>query len=138
MKLRTLPGNPLFIPETYGEPRGAANAFYTYGEFDGIGICPFGIESLPIYGLGTNDRPENPGELPLARAYEVLRQLSPLIIENMGTDKMRGGALKRVMRLRASPWKIMRCIATNPAGAACLPESLREISSIAWGLSLFL
>lgn len=87
-------GNPLFIPETYGDARGVANAFYTYGELDGLGFCPFGIESLPLYGFGGNNTSEDLGDLPLGIGYEVLRQLTPLIIENMGTDKMEGVLLE--------------------------------------------
>ena len=87
-ELYTRAGNPLFIPETYGDARGVANAFYSYGKLDGIGFCPFGIESLPLYGFGSNNTSEDPGDLPLAIGYKVLRQLTPMILENQGTDRM--------------------------------------------------
>jgi hypothetical protein len=90
----TRAGNPLFIPETYGDTRGVANAFYTYGELDGIGFCPFGIESLGMFSFDSNEPPSDPEDLPLAIGYEVLRQLTPLILENMGTDKMEGVLLE--------------------------------------------
>ncbi len=93
-EMYTRAGNPLFIPETYGDARGVANAFYTYGELDGIGFCPFGIESLDRFNFGGNESPENPEDLPLAIGYEVLRQLAPMILENMGTEKMEGVLLE--------------------------------------------
>jgi hypothetical protein len=93
-EMYTRGGNPLFIPETYGDARGVANAFYTYAKLDGIGFCPFGIESLDRFSFEENEAPDNPEDLPLAIGYEVLRQLTPLIIENMGTDRMTGVLLE--------------------------------------------
>ncbi len=93
-EMYTRAGNPLFIPETYGDARGVANAFYTYGKLDGIGFCPFAIESLDRFSFGGNEVPDNPEDLPLAIGYEVLRQLTPLILENMGTDRMTGVLLE--------------------------------------------
>ena len=90
----TRAGNPLFIPETYGDARGVANAFYSYGELDGIGFCPFGIESLASYGFDRSKPSEDLADLPLAIGYEVLRQLTPMILENMGTDRMEGVLLE--------------------------------------------
>ncbi len=54
-ELYTRAGNPLFIPETYGDARGAANAFYAYGKLDSIGFCQFAIESLDMFGYGENE-----------------------------------------------------------------------------------
>jgi beta-galactosidase GanA len=72
-------GNPLFIPEAAGGPLGAANVFYAVGGHDAIGFCPFSIEST-----------QNPEEDPLAKSYDILSQLAPLILENQGKGTMVG------------------------------------------------
>jgi hypothetical protein len=72
----TQSGNPLFIPESRGDARGVAHAIATVGKYDGIGYSPFGI-----------DRLANPdGEL--SRGYQVLSQVTPLILERQGLGKM--------------------------------------------------
>jgi beta-galactosidase GanA len=66
------PGNPLFVPEAAGDAEGAANVFYAVGQHAALGFSPFAID-------GTKE----PGsESPLARSYDVLAQLTPLILEN--------------------------------------------------------
>jgi beta-galactosidase GanA len=72
-------GNPLFIPESVGGAKGAARAFYAIGGFGAFGFAPFGIDG-PKYE--TND--------PLNETYAVLKNLSPLIMENQGKTSMRG------------------------------------------------
>ena len=71
-------GNPLFIPEV-GNDQSAANAFYAFARYDAMGYSPFSIESL--------DHPETH---PLSKAYDVLRQIEPLILENQGKKTMAG------------------------------------------------
>jgi hypothetical protein len=71
-------GNPLFIPESMAGARGAANAFYAIGKLSAIGYSPFGIES----------RISNSENGPFPQAYEILSQLSPLILEHQGTDSI--------------------------------------------------
>ncbi|HWB83017.1 MAG TPA: DUF5597 domain-containing protein [Bryobacteraceae bacterium] len=60
--------NPLFIPESFAGERGAANAFYAFGEAGAIGYSPFGIEQGGDSGGGA-----------IPKAYDVLSQLAPLI-----------------------------------------------------------
>ena len=69
-------GNPLFIPESRGDARGVANAIWAFGQHDAIGYSPFGI-----------DRFAGP-DTELASAYEVLAQMSPLILEHQGKGTM--------------------------------------------------
>jgi hypothetical protein len=71
-------GNPLFIPEA-GNDQSPANAFYAFAQHDAMGYSPFSIESLP-----------NPEDNPLSRAFEVLHQLSPLILANQGKGNLAG------------------------------------------------
>jgi beta-galactosidase GanA len=72
----TQSGNPLFIPESRGDARGVAYAFATAGKYDGIGYSPFGIDRLTS--------PD--GEL--AKGYQVLAQVAPLILERQGLGKV--------------------------------------------------
>ena len=67
-------GNPLFIPETRGD---AANAFYAIGQLNAQMFSPFGIER------------QASADSPLARAYDVLGQLTPLIMEHQGKGTMK-------------------------------------------------
>jgi len=59
-------GNPLWIPETSTNP---GNAFFAIGAHSGMGISPFGIERSADAGT------------PFAKAYAVLGQLAPAILE---------------------------------------------------------
>jgi beta-galactosidase GanA len=74
----TVPGNPLFVPETGRAPDATpANGLYAIGELDAIGFSPFAIESYePDDALGD--------------AYRVLRQIAPLVLDHQGDDSMIG------------------------------------------------
>jgi len=72
------PGNPLFIPEV-SNSQSIANAYFAIAKHNAIGYCPFSIESL--------DNPENNQ---VSKGYEVLGQLTNLILENQGKDSMTG------------------------------------------------
>jgi beta-galactosidase GanA len=72
--------NMLFIPEANNavNSQGPANGFHAFGELDTLGFSPFSIESL-------GDAPNA-----LSRSYEVLKQLTPPILENRGRQRMAG------------------------------------------------
>jgi beta-galactosidase GanA len=67
-------GNPLFIPETRGD---AANAFYAIGQLNAQMFSPFGIER------------QVSADGPLAAAYGVLKELTPLIMEHQTNGTMK-------------------------------------------------
>ena len=67
-------GNPLFIPETRDD---AGNAFLAIGQLNAQMFSPFGIE-----------RRASPDSA-LAKAYDVLGQLTPLIVEHQVKGTMR-------------------------------------------------
>jgi hypothetical protein len=67
-------GNPLFIPETRGD---AANAFYAIGQLNAQMFSPFGIER------------QVSADSPLAAAYGVLKELTPLIMEHQTNGTMK-------------------------------------------------
>jgi hypothetical protein len=75
------PGNPLFIPEAAGEAQGAANVFYAIGNHKAFGFSPFAIDS----GDGDKD---------LSRSYDILSQLSPLLLEHQAKDNIAGVLLE--------------------------------------------
>ncbi|MDI1336329.1 MAG: DUF5597 domain-containing protein [Lacunisphaera sp.] len=91
------PDNPVFVPESRGDAGGAANAFYAIGAHASLGYSPFGIDNT---GRLVVLRPE-PGApaptelegLPLAKAYAVLRDLTPLILEHQQKGTIRAAWL---------------------------------------------
>jgi beta-galactosidase GanA len=80
--------NTLFIPEANNADKGEvpANAFFAFGQLDALGFSPFSIESI-------GDKQPNP----LADAYSVLKQLTPLILANRGQEKKMSGFRPRVL-----------------------------------------
>lgn len=69
--LYTRSGNPLFIPESRAGETGAGQLFYALGRHRAIGYSPFGIDS----------RIRHPGEDPIAKAYGILENMAPLVLE---------------------------------------------------------
>lgn len=77
--LYTRPDNPLFIPEIRFEPSVAAKVFFALGRYEAMGFSPFSIEST-----------EHPADEPIAKSYDVLAQVSPLILAHQGKQAMAG------------------------------------------------
>ena len=73
-KKYTQSGNPLFIPETRAGDIGAARALIAICNFNALGFSPFGIE-------GRSGLDEPLGENPLAKAYDIVDQMSHLILD---------------------------------------------------------
>jgi hypothetical protein len=69
--------NPAFIPESRAGAAGAANAFYAFGRHGAMGYSPFGIEER-----------EDPEKGPIPKAYAVLAQLAPLILEHQSKSSI--------------------------------------------------
>lgn len=75
------PGNPFFIPET-GRVNAAemsANALYAFASLNAIGFSPYAPEFL-----------SNEERKVIAEAYDIVDQLTPLILANQGTSRMAG------------------------------------------------
>lgn len=72
-RLYTRSGNPLFIPEALRSPDAAANFLYALGQHDAMGFCPFAIEGNTEPAAGF-----------LTASYDVVRQLTPLLVEKQG------------------------------------------------------
>jgi hypothetical protein len=76
-------GNPLFIPETGAGALGAANAMLAFGQYNAIGFSPFYIERSA--GADTE----------LAAGYDLLAQLTPLIVAHQGKGSMAAVQVKQ-------------------------------------------
>jgi hypothetical protein len=96
-------GNTLFVPESAGDARGAANAFYAIGQHHAIGYSPFGIDNVArLMGFGP-DGPQPTGAqpapdvetLPFSVAYKTLAQLAPSILEHQSTGTIAAASLNR-------------------------------------------
>ena len=73
-------GNPIFIPESSVQ---GARGLYAVGEWDAICFSPFGIDSAD------KGRNEAAGQR-LKECYALMAEMEPLILSNLGSDKMRG------------------------------------------------
>ena len=73
-------GNPLFIPEMRPV---VANLFYALGQYDAMGVSPFGIEDC-----GGAAQPGEPASV--GQSYRVLSELSPMILAHQGSGSTVG------------------------------------------------
>jgi hypothetical protein len=94
-------GNPLFIPESSANAGGAANAFYAIGQRNAIGYSPMGIDQSArmVAGRpGSGSPAEAPADiatLPFPKAFKVLGELSPLILEHQAAGTIGAAWLNR-------------------------------------------
>jgi hypothetical protein len=70
--------NPLFIPEMGRDESYIARIFYAIGQYDAIGVAPFGVESVPAFADG------------LGKSYQLLASIAPIILANQGKGTMGG------------------------------------------------
>jgi beta-galactosidase GanA len=71
-------GNAMFVPEV-NRLQSVDNAFYAFSQHNAMGYNPFSIEST-----------DDPANSQFARGYDVLHQLTPLILEHQGKGTMTG------------------------------------------------
>ena len=72
-------GNPVFIPEAMPGPVDSVNALYAIGQHNAIGFSPFSIDSL-----------DEETTTAVTQTYDILNQLSPLILANQGKGTIAG------------------------------------------------
>ncbi|HEV8366663.1 MAG TPA: DUF5597 domain-containing protein [Pyrinomonadaceae bacterium] len=72
-------GNPVFIPEAMPGPVDSVNAMYAIGQHNAIGFSPFSIDSL-------DEETTNA----VTASYDLLNQLTPLILNHQGKRTMAG------------------------------------------------
>lgn len=81
------PGNPLFIPEAAGDAQSAANVFYAVGNHRALGFAPFAIDGMDASSGGGKE---------LARSYDLLSQLAPMVLENETKGRVAGVVLEEL------------------------------------------
>jgi len=86
--LYTRQGNPLFIPEHRFDNTVSAKALYAIGHYESLGFSPFSIEQIP----GTAFSPK---EEKLAKVYDAIQQVKPLLDENRGQNRIEGVLLDK-------------------------------------------
>ena len=77
-------GDPLFIPEHRFEKGVEAKAFFVFGNYNCISFSPFSIEST-----------EHPEKEPIAKVYDILRQVSHLITRYQPVGNVKGFLLSK-------------------------------------------
>jgi hypothetical protein len=85
-------GKGFFIPEARAGALGAAQAFYAIGAMDAVGYSPFGVDGITGFSDG-----------PMSAAYQVLQQLTPLILTAQQQGQMAAVSLDKshpVQRIR--------------------------------------
>jgi len=95
-------GNPLFVPESAGDLRGAANAFYAIGQHRAIGYSSMGIDSMGRVAVegpdffGESNKGLPPIEArPLPVAYATLGQLAPIILEHQSQGTIAAASVNK-------------------------------------------
>ena len=78
-------GNPVFVPEARGGLEGAANALFTFGNLNGIGFSPFGIDGY--MSLRESEKLETVQQ-PITALYSELSHLAPLILQKQGSGQI--------------------------------------------------
>jgi len=84
-------GNPLFIPEHQFDNTVAAKALFAIGQYEAMGFSPFSIEQKP--GI-----PFTAKENKLAKVYDIINQIQPLLNSNRGQNKIRGVLLSKEVK----------------------------------------
>ncbi len=82
--LYTRSSNPLFIPEIKFENGIDAKAFFAFGNYNCLSFSPFSIEST-----------EHPEKEPIGKAYDILRQVTPLITKYQSVNAVKGFLLEK-------------------------------------------
>ena len=85
LKQYSLNGNPIFIPECTFD---IAKELYAIGEFDAMGFGPFGLD-LKSRMISFHN-PDSAAVLNLYKGNGILRGMDQLILNNYGSEKMRG------------------------------------------------
>lgn len=75
--------NPLFIPEHRFDNTVAAKALFTIGHYESLGFSPFSIEQTP-------GEPFAQKEEKLAKTYDIIRQMKPLLDKYRGQNRIEG------------------------------------------------
>ena len=81
-------GNPLFIPEHRFDNTVAAKALYAIGHYEALGFSPFSIEQVPGTSFSAKEQK-------LAKVYDIVNQIKPLLDINRGQNRIQGVLLDK-------------------------------------------
>jgi len=84
-ELYTRNNNTLFIPESRAGDQGVGQLFYAIGKYKAIGYSPFGFES----------RVKDFENGPIPKAYKLLSDMAPVILDAQSKSKITGVLLKK-------------------------------------------
>ena len=131
-KLYDRGGNPLFLPEVRYEsfsgaesyePAPGPKAFYAFGNHDALGFSPFHIESTSSL---VNES--------MTGSYEILKQLSPLILEHQGTGTMKGFLFDKKHQTDTIQLGGYRILAKHDYTLGWSPDAINEVWPITGAL----
>ena len=110
-KLYARGGNPLFIPEALRSVDASVNVLYAFGALAAIGFSPFAIESI-----------SEPSEGLLAKSYDMVAQLTPLLAAQQGRGTTAGFLQesldsKQPQQVRLGGWTIFATFERTSAAA---------------------
>lgn len=84
-------GNPLFVPEHNFDNTVAAKALFAMGHYEALGFSPFSIQQIP----GT---PFTAKEEKLAKVYEIIHQIKPILDKYRGQNRVEGVLLDKEVK----------------------------------------
>ena len=125
-------GNPLFVPESAGDIRGAANAFYAIGQHRAIGYSSMGIDSMgrvavegpDFFGESTRGLPPIEAR-PLPVAYATLGQLAPFILEHQSKGTIAAASVNKQnpeMRIKLGDYTLEVSLQRDPRTYNVVPD----------------
>ena len=125
-------GNPLFIPESAGDLRGAANAFYAIGQHNAVGYSSMGIDSMArltvegpdFFGEATAGLPPIEAR-PLPMAYATLGQLAPFILEHQSSGTIAAASVNKQnpnMRIKLGDYILNVTVQRDPRTYSVVPD----------------
>jgi hypothetical protein len=117
----TFGGNTLFIPESSLMPAGA---LYAIGKYNALGFAPFGIDGERIKSK------ENVNNLNLLKGtYKAISQMTNVITQNYGSEKMKGvylNPVKEKQELKMGDFKLVATSSRKPGFSIDFGKSLEE------------
>ncbi|MDN3655141.1 DUF5597 domain-containing protein [Ferruginibacter paludis] len=121
--LYTRNGNILFVPEMQFDKAAAAKAFFIIGHYKALGFSPFSIES------------DNSGSMPLAKTYDLLQQLTPMITNKQWLN-MEGVLLDKQNKKIGLKMGKYQLVVTHDATLSWSPEAKDSVWSATGGIIL--
>lgn len=122
----------MFVPESAGDIRGAANAFYAIGQHQAIGYSSMGIDSMArltvegpdFFGEATASQPPIEAR-PLPMAYATLGQLAPFILEHQSRGTIAAATVNKqnpLMQIKLGDYILSVTLQRDPRSYDVVPD----------------